>query len=412
MTLAMTPAMNLAESWQRLSESIAPQSTSLVAHAFSGAHRANTNPTWQALFSNRARPLLLPLHNRHARKNGVRFFLPQVWRKCYANLRLRAHDYLGQRARLPLLTLTNATATLVDELALPGATQRDSPQLAFLIGTPGPYQKASMLVMSPQGDPQSLVKIALGDHANAMVKNEAAWLRTLSTHAATADSVPQLLRAGRTENGFRYVAQSIVGGKVGSSVFTPLHADFLRRLGTVDARISDFLRSPAHQLLRDQYSRLSPKLTESRRVLLGDALTECVHRLHDWRGPFVISHGDFAFWNIHTQGKRLFAFDWEYATAAASPLFDLFHFHLIAPASSNRTLTVRDMKHALSPARAFALLTYPEFDWSESIVAAHGLAYLLHTLMFYGLSRGELLESHSVIRSYCKLIEDRAQWMK
>jgi thiamine kinase-like enzyme len=269
-----------------------------------------------------------------------------------------------------------------------------------------------MLVMSSQGDPKSLVKIALGDHANTMVKSEAAWLRTLSTHTATTDFVPRLLRAGRTQSGFRYVAQSIVGGKVGSSVFTPLHADFLRRLGTVDARIGFFSRSPARQLLRDQYARLEPMLTESRRALLGDALNECVHRLNDWRGPFVISHGDFAFWNIHTQGDRLFAFDWEYATAETSPLFDLFHFHLIAPASSNRTLTVRDMKHALSPARAFALLTYPEFDWSEAIVAAHGLAYLLHTVMFYGLSRGELLESHPVIRSYCKLIEDRAQWMK
>jgi hypothetical protein len=404
----MTGAMNLTQSWQRLSECIAPQTERPAAHAHAAGSARTAKPTWQALFSNRARPLLLPLHHRHARKNGMRFFLPQVWRKCYANVRLRAHDYLGKRARLPLLTLNSATtATLADELAL-----IDSPQLAFLIGTPGPYQKASMLVMSPQGEPKSLVKIALGEHANTMVKSEAAWLRTLSTHAATSEFVPQLLRAGRTHNGYRYVAQSIVGGKISNSVFTPLHADFLRRLGTVDARVNTFPRSPARQLLRDQYTKLEPMLTESRRALIGDALNECVHLLNDWRGPFVISHGDFAFWNIHTQGDHLYAFDWEYASAETSPLFDLFHFHLIAPASSNRTLTIRDMKHALSPARAFAVLTYPEFDWSEPIVAAHGLAYLLHTLTFYGLSRGELIESHPVIRSYCRLIEDRAQWMK
>ena len=108
--------------------------------------------------------------------------------------------------------------------------------------------------------------------------------------------------------------------------------------------------------------------------------------------------------------ETLRVFDWEYAFAGAPPLFDLLHFHLIAPAGSGRLLSARDMRRALAPAKAFALLAYPDADWSNDVVSALGLAYLLHTLLFYGESRGELVESHPVVRSYCGLIEERASW--
>jgi hypothetical protein len=141
-------------------------------------------------------------------------------------------------------------------------------------------------------------------------------------------------------------------------------------------------------------------------------MQECVATLRNWSGPFVITHGDFAFWNIRHSGDRLCVFDWEYAFAGAPPLFDLMHFHLISPANSGRLLGARDMRRALAPAKAFALLAYPDFDWSEKVVGSLGLAYLLHTVLFYGVSRGELLESHPVVRSYCRLIEERATWQQ
>jgi hypothetical protein len=183
--------MNLAESWQLLGECIMPQASE-VSHANGASKIANrTGETWRALFSNRPRPLLLPVNNREAQKNGVRFFLPELWRMCYARARLHANDLLGEHARLPLLTLPAASSpTLPDCLAI-----TESPQLAFLIGTPGPYQKAAMLVMSLQGEPKSLAKIALGIQANEMVNNEAVWLRTLNTHATREMVIDTLHKA-------------------------------------------------------------------------------------------------------------------------------------------------------------------------------------------------------------------------
>jgi hypothetical protein len=125
-----------------------------------------------------------------------------------------------------------------------------------------------------------------------------------------------------------------------------------------------------------------------------------------------VSHGDFAVWNTRATEDRMGVFDWEYASEGTSPLFDPFHFHLIAPATSGRRLMVRDMRHALVTSRAFAQLTYPGFAWHMPIVAAHGLCYLLQTLIFYGLSRDEFVEGHPVIRSYCQLVQERAQWLQ
>jgi hypothetical protein len=314
--------MNLAESWQRLSECMVPADATPSA-------RRNSRPAgmWHALFSNRPRPLLLPVHNRRARRSGVRFFLPLLWHRCYAHLRLQAHDLFGARARLPLLALpATDTPTLSDRLAI-----TEAPQLAFLIGTPGPYQKASMLMMSPRGEPLSLVKIALGDSASAMVRSEAAWLANLNKYDALAGNVPQLLRASRAGNGYDYIAQSIVGGRPCSGAFTAAHADFLRRLGAIECHAQPFATAPVAGVLRGNWRQLAPQLTAAQLDLLSPALADCMALLSTWHGPFVISHGDFAPWNIRVDNCEVHVFDWEYGAGGMPPLFDLLHFHLLPP---------------------------------------------------------------------------------
>jgi hypothetical protein len=351
--------------------------------------------------------LLLPANNRRARNAGLRFFVPDSARSLYAHARIAAHSLFGQSARLPVLTLPPPSAAeLCNQLAV-----TDAPELAFLIGTPGPYQKASMLVMSPRGEPLALVKMSLKPRANVMVNAETSWLRVLNGCPALDHAVPNLLRAGAAHNGCRFVAQSILQGSPGTRAFTSLHADFLQRLGAIDCYVETFKRAPIYRTLKDNAEKLLPVLPGRLQSLFAAALEDCFTRLGHWRGPFVISHGDFAAWNIRTESDGIRVFDWEYAAAGMPPLFDLFHFHLIGAASSGRILKDRDMNHALAPARAFALLTYPDFDWPEQVVGGMGLAYLLHTLLFYGLSRGELLESHSVVKAYCHLIERRKRWL-
>ena len=64
---------------------------------------------------------------------------------------------------------------------------------AIQIGTPGPYQKASALLITDKGEGLALAKIALVPGADAMVVSEAGWLRLLETEKRLAGEVPQLL---------------------------------------------------------------------------------------------------------------------------------------------------------------------------------------------------------------------------
>lgn len=404
--------MALEQTWQTLSEALiaAPLDMQLTGSVLS-PRMGNAAPTplpgsWHALFSSRARPLLLPAHNRAAQRSGLKFFVGDIWNLLYAHTMLKAHYWLPRRELLPTLSLPLMSGPgWLEHLLL-----SEAPQLAFLIGTPGPYQKASILIMSPQGKPLLFVKLALTDSADAMIEREAYWLQRLGQCTALQDMMPRLLGSGRVRNGRHYVVTSVAQGSLSSSSFTAEHARFLRTLALAEMRTQAFDDSAMYHYWRRCLAEMRAGMRDEQQQLLTSAISECLAELMEWHGFTVIAHGDFAAWNIRSNSRTTIVFDWEYASDGALPLLDPLHFLLIPAASSGRGVTSRDLKQALVQIGDYAKVMFPQYAWPTEVVAAQALAYFIQTILFYSQSRGEVPEDHPVVRTYCRLIAERAQW--
>jgi Phosphotransferase enzyme family len=114
-------------------------------------------------------------------------------------------------------------------------------------------------------------------------------------------------------------------------------------------------------------------------------LEQGIAKAEAWLGktrlPFHFCHGDFTPWNMKQNGKKLFIFDWEYASEAGPPAWDLFHF---------RFETMRLLKKWDVGAIYAALGENEPCHWGrESALGALGLEerYLKPFLLLYLLDR-------------------------
>lgn len=399
--------VGLNESWHTIGDSLANDGDLRSRNKsrspdIADAHRSHVRH-WHVLFGNGPRSLVVPSLNRRAQRAGIKFFLPHPLHRLYANLLLQVNR--GPLRLLPELSLPplNGSA-LLDELSLPS-----SAQVAFQIGTPGPYQKASMLVMDDDGAPLALMKISLKESADTMVKREADWLEALAGHAQLHGNVPRLLTRGNVHNGRSYLGISVAPSDVATNAFSPSHAAFLEGLARVSIVTATFTNSPVYRYLADTLAQLHSVMPAPMAASLTDSLDECAYRLSQAHGPYVLAHGDFARWNIRLHDGGIFVFDWEYATAGALALHDFFHFFL-APSALSGQISRKQLTSLLARAQNFACHAHPEFSWDKPVVAAQCLGYLLHTVLYYTASRGSVLEDHPVIKAYYKLIEERRQW--
>lgn len=357
---------------------------------------------WHVLFGGRKRPLLVPAGDLPVQQRCLRHFIAKPLHRCAAELMLWVNS-LSPRGVLPELNYERAGSDRTKLLQAPCA--------AIQIGTPGPYQKASALLMTGPGRPYALAKIAMGHRADAAVQAEAHWLRAIGEVPEVEGQVPRLLGEGMTEGGRRYLVTNVAPSTATSEKFTPQHARFLAALRHVRMRVSDFELSGRARELNDALAQLSPHIGGTAREVLARAIADCEKPLLYWSGPYVASQGDFAPWNIRTLDDRVFVFDWESGCEGASPLDDVLHFQLINRAVRGQSLGPRQMLRALEQARAFATEHYPQWEWSPRVVSGLALAYLLGLILRYSVPDNRISYQHPVIERYWGLMEKRAQWM-
>ncbi|HZF26453.1 MAG TPA: phosphotransferase [Steroidobacteraceae bacterium] len=391
----------LEESWRALSESLnAPEPVS------KGAGNGAAPYVWRALFSRSARPLLVPARHRAAQESSLRFFITKPRNRLFARMLLRTERIARRLGALPEVQMAEpGPGTLLQRIKTNSATE-----VAFHIGTPGPYQKATLLLMSPSGEPLTLAKLALNEEANQMVDAEAYWLEELARHSDIAAHVPRLLQHGKADNGRDYVLVSIVPGRETGSEITPAHRAFLACLGHARLSVRPYSASSTARFLDAAMQRLNGKIGFGPRVLITSAIHDCQRRLRTWYGPCVVAHGDFASWNIRRAADGISVFDWEYASDDAIALLDVMHFCLAPRAVAQGEIGTADLQDSLHQAEALARTAHPGFPWSREIVALQALAYLLHTVLFYSLSRDSLPDWHPLVRAYLELIRSRGQW--
>lgn len=362
---------------------------------------------WCVLFHRKNRPLWLPPEDYRFQRCALRYFVADPLKALYARALLRAHALMPgagvlREARLP----QNLRNLLSFHVPL-----NEPWRCAIRFGTRGPYQKASVLLASMEGDGLALAKVAMTQSADAMVIAEAAWLRQLAAMPGVAARVPRLIADGATLGGRRYLAVTLAPTTRQCGQFTPAHARFLAALGRERLEIHGFVASPRYEALQRGLSDLAAFSEPAARAALYKALETCAAALRRWTGPFVIAQGDFSPWNIRIDRDEIFVFDWEYAHAGGNPLFDVLNYLLMPRAVSGRAISVCAFAAALREAGARARELYPEWSWRHPVVGALALAYLLEVLVHYSLASRCIDGTHPVVRSYWQLMERRTAWL-
>ena len=360
---------------------------------------------WHVLFGGRQRPLLMQSGEYRLQKEWLSYFIGDHARSAYARASLRLNSLLPRINLLPEFRPTG----VADPVVAAGA--RLGTPAAIQIGTPGPYQKASALLVSESGEGLALAKIALVPGADRMVASEANWLRTLRPVEQLAGEVPQLLAEGTLANDRRYLVTSLAPSTMVTADFTSAHSRFLACLGRSSMKTMRFASSPCCESMERAYAEIAPDLTGDEAAALGDALSDCRKFLSDYVGPFVLSQGDFAWWNIRVHPRGIFVFDWEYARLGANPIADLLHFHLIQRAAAGRSIGRWFLTKVLWQAERFARQQYPQLAWHASRISALALAYLLDVLFQYSQASGKVDHEEHVMQGYWSLMKRRATWM-
>jgi hypothetical protein len=366
---------------------------------------------WHVLFGGRQRPLLMPAGEYRQQKQWLPHFTGGRMRTLYAAMLLKLNALMPALGLLPEFRMRHAADVGWRHCRLRDGGVSTGPWAAIQIGTTGPYQKASALLISDEGVGLALAKIALASSADVMVVAEANWLRALEEMDELATHVPRLLAEGTLPNGRRYLVTSLAPSTRVTTDFTAAHARFLSRLGRSRMEIMRFEASPCCESLERALEEIAPMMTCDEFAQLRGALAECRRSLHDFVGPFVLSQGDFASWNIRLHPQGIFVFDWEYAQRHANPLADLFHYHLIQRAAAGRRVGRWFLASVMRRAQTFARQYYPESRWRASKVSALALAYLLEVLLHYSRASGKVDRGDHVMHGYWSLVERRSTWM-
>ena len=257
----------------------------------------------------------------------------------------------------------------------------------------------------------SLVKTAADEPGDRQLAREAQWLRELETVRELEGQVPRLLEQGMNREGRRYLVMSVAQGTGETRAFTPGHERFLASLGKARFRSTDFEISGCCEQLNQSLVELEDSIPARSVATLRGAYHDCETALLYWTGPYVLSQGDFAPWNIRTFGSQLFVYDWGHARTEASPLDDVLHYVMVQRALFGRPLTRRFLQSAMKRAHDFARLAYPEWSWRAPVIGALTLVYLLGALLHHSVPARRLDRSDPLVKSYWQLIEKRAAWM-
>lgn len=243
------------------------------------------------------------------------------------------------------------------------SSQDDWICFAILCGNPRvPGRRFILLTFDRRGRPEKIVKVGVGEIANARTRAEAAFLKSIAADVLHAPHIIGEFREGDLEAlAFQYAP----GKNPSQNDIEPLASLLTSWLDTNRrARLADL---PAWQRLsagcrgHDLFRRLE--------TTLGSA------ELHP-----AIHHGDFAPWNVrvHPVTRRWTVLDWERGEAAGPPGWDWFHFVI------QSELLVRRAPPRTIGARVEALLRSPAFQayataaGIESVSRPLVLAYLLH----------------------------------
>jgi hypothetical protein len=250
---------------------------------------------------------------------------------------------------------------------------------AISLGTPGPHRKPVVQIMTYDGAVLGYAKVGRDDATNGLVQNEVQTLQALADAHLRALTVPRVLHSGWWGEHFLCVLSAPEGFSDGApQTLTPLHLAALKELRAAQAVSMPLQESTFWITLCGRVRQMHP--TYYRHVL-----EQGMAKAEAWVGKtpllFHFCHGDFTPWNMKQDGKELFIFDWEYASEAGPPAWDLLHFQF---------QTMRLLKRWEAGAIYASLVGNEPFPrWGASALVALGLeeSYRKPFLLLYLLDR-------------------------
>lgn len=199
---------------------------------------------------------------------------------------------------------------LVDHLAQ--ALGEPELRVAISLGPPRRNRKPVLQLIRPDGITVGFAKVGWSDLTDELVSNEALWLRRIAGRLPAGFEAPSVLYAG-TWNNYRVVV-------TGPLPTGPLvrRRDLSPGLLTALARVVSGGRARVGDL----------RLIESwRNDGLGEVvdIDRIIDRFGDIELELGLWHGDLTPWNTASHGRRVVAWDWEFAGDGRPIGFDLLH---------------------------------------------------------------------------------------
>lgn len=267
-------------------------------------------------------------------------------------------------------------------------------------GAEGVWTKDTILFLHEKTvEPLYVVKAGAVGSVDALLRNEANWLRDLRERSSLAGHIPELV-AHRSGSEFCFVAQCALTGK----------RDF--KLGESQLEFLKGLQTFSRQSMRYQDSRLYRTLDSRRRDLSGllpeawsNRIEIAMRRIEEslTRTPILLvaAHNDFTPWNIRVERGVATVFDWEFADDEQLPLFDPLHFVLapMALRSESPAKMIRKMHETVQQCQQ----SFGKELCYESETQA--LAYMINLCTLYLWADRGKRNSHPSLVSYARIID-------
>ncbi len=184
------------------------------------------------------------------------------------------------------------------------------------VGTPGPSQKAVVTFIDPvTAAPVYVMKVALEKNSRESLVRESEILKKMAYY-----NIPGIPKIISVDNGGNKTIQTFIHGHLTSRKLTQAHIDWLLKLPKSE-KTTTF--NEQKDILLNMVFKKKTSITNKKII---------IHAINTIKGnqviPFLVTHGDFAPWNLKWHNKNeIAAIDWEDSDLNGLPLWDLSHFY-------------------------------------------------------------------------------------
>lgn len=214
-------------------------------------------------------------------------------------------------------------------------------------------RKPLLQLLTPEGEALGFAKIGADLLTCGLIRAEGEALAQLARLRLQTFTVPRVLHHG-TLNGLEVLVLTPLPMRLrrGEAPWDRLNAATLEIAGATQQLARESIAQSA------QFSRLQVDLLSAPATAERAALETALHALGERDGETTLtygcSHGDFSPWNMASDQKRLWVWDWERFTVGVPLGFDLLHFWLQREVSGRRRQPPRAAAELVR--RAHALL--------------------------------------------------------